>query len=460
MKYRLRLVILHTLIVSVILGIFTIAIYVSGSNIRTEEFDKRLNAEAALSYLTYNHITKVPVTLAREIQSYSPANLVESTKLILSDSGVVLSPAAGAVSFRPDPGLLKKAKLQGRVSFREGSRQGTVIYFAGLKPAGYAVMLAYDKYGILQIHRLRGIMIVSALMASLLIGCFSFIYIMKATKPLVKLGNQIKNIREGNLEERFDLGKGNLKDNEILQIADNFNSMLDRLQKSFDLQKSFVHHASHELRTPLAIMLTQTEAALRKNLSAAEAREVLQSLKEDQQEMIELTNSLLLLSQYERVDHAASLPLIRLDEIIYDTIEAIRRIFRDMNISVEFTQVPDNELNLSIKGNEILLRAAIRNLIKNAYQYSDDKNVSISIDADATYINILVKNSGKLLNEEDQLKLFVPFFRGANAQQKKGFGLGLSIVKRIVLLHSGDIVYYITGNSENCFRLSFQKQPA
>jgi signal transduction histidine kinase len=63
------------------------------------------------------------------------------------------------------------------------------------------------------------------------------------------------------------LEKGNVKSNEIVQIATNFNNMLDRLEKAFQLQKNFVHHASHELRTPLATMLSQTESALRKDLT-------------------------------------------------------------------------------------------------------------------------------------------------------------------------------------------------
>jgi signal transduction histidine kinase len=232
--------------------------------------------------------------------------------------------------------------------------------------------------------------------------------------------------------------------------------MLDRLEKGFEFQKSFVHHASHELRTPLASMLSQTEAALRRNLDGPEAREVLQSLKEDQQEMIELTNSLLLLSQYEQVTYSLDWPKVRLDEILYDTIDMTKRLFPGINISLEFAYVPENELALSIRGNEALLRSAFRNLIRNAFQYSDDRNVAIVIDADQDMIRLHFKNRGKVLSQAEQERLFIPFFRGENAARKRGFGLGLSIVKRIISLHKGAVQYSSQDGHENIFTVSFQ----
>ncbi|MFT2526190.1 histidine kinase dimerization/phospho-acceptor domain-containing protein, partial [Escherichia coli] len=71
---------------------------------------------------------------------------------------------------------------------------------------------------------------------------------------------------------------------------------------AFFFQKNFVQHASHELRTPLAVMLSQTESALHNQHTIEEYKKILESLREDQQQMIELTNSLLLISQYEKLD--------------------------------------------------------------------------------------------------------------------------------------------------------------
>jgi signal transduction histidine kinase len=136
----------------------------------------------------------------------------------------------------------------------------------------------------------------------------------------------------------------------------------------------------------------------------------------------------------------------------------VKRIYPGINVSLEFAYLPENDLYLSIQGNDALLRSAFRNLIKNAFQYSDDKNVSIIIEADRDFINIHFVNKGKVLAQSEQERLFIPFFRGENAMRKRGFGLGLSIVKRIILLHKGTVSYTVAADNENRFTVSFGKQ--
>ena len=117
-------------------------------------------------------------------------------------------------------------------------------------------------------------------------------------KPLEELKGQIEKINEKNLKNELLLARSN---NEVKQIARKFNAMLDRLEHAFEQRKNFVQHASHELRTPLANMLAQTESALSKKLCANRLPNILYSLKEEQQDLINLTNSLLTLSRYEKV---------------------------------------------------------------------------------------------------------------------------------------------------------------
>jgi signal transduction histidine kinase len=200
-------------------------------------------------------------------------------------------------------------------------------------------------------------------------------------------------------------------------------------------------------------MLSQTESALRKDLTPVETTRVLESLREDQQEMIDLTNSLLLLSQYENVHYSSAWPKVRMDELIYESIAAAQKMFEDISINFDFIKYPDKESYLFFPGNETLLRSAFRNLIKNAYLYSDDRQVLITMEAYSKDICIHFENRGRTLNAEDKERLFFPFFRGENAQNKKGFGLGLSIVKRIAELHKGSINYQVVDHEINHFTL-------
>ncbi|RXK87219.1 ATP-binding protein [Filimonas effusa] len=298
-------------------------------------------------------------------------------------------------------------------------------------------------------HLLTWIVIVGG---ALLIVIGAYMFVRQVTQPLKRLNEQIKRISASNLKERVTLDTGS---NELQQIAASFNAMLERLQKGFEVQNSFVHHASHELRTPLANMLAQTEVALKRDLSSLEARQVLQSLREEQQELIELTNSLLLLTQYEKISSSSGWPQVRLDQLLYDTIDLVKGIYPDIRWSVSFSDMPEHELALSVKGNDALLRSACKNLIKNAYQYSTNKNVTITLETGPDTVSIVIDNEGPVLSASEQDRLFIPFFRGANAMGTKGFGLGLLIVSRIVQLHNGKIIYSTPRTGLNRFTVVF-----
>jgi signal transduction histidine kinase len=231
--------------------------------------------------------------------------------------------------------------------------------------------------------------------------------------------------------------------------------MLDRLERAFTMQKNFVHHASHDLRTPLATMLSQTESALRRDLSPQDSKKVLESLKEDQQGMIELTNALLLLAQYENINYTAGWPEVRLDEVLYDSIISMQKMFPGITINFDFSAEDVDEQYLYTKGNEVLLRSAFVNLLKNGVKYSDNSKVIVTMKPEAPKVTITFENRGPVMHPEEVERMFFPFFRGENAQQKKGFGLGLSIVKRIVELHKCQISYQVLNGNINCFKLEF-----
>ena len=187
-------------------------------------------------------------------------------------------------------------------------------------------------------------------------------------------------------------------------------------------------------------------------------RKVLYSLKEDQEGMIELTNSLLLLSQYEKIKFSRQWPAVRIDELLYDAISIARKLLPGIEIELEFAGLPGNEEDLIIHTNEALLKVAFTNLFKNAWQYSIDKKVIVAIDADEGKLEVHVDNAGEHLQPAEIERLKVPFFRGTNAGNVKGFGLGLSIVHRIVSLHSAELSYTPVQPNINRFTIHFHQK--
>ncbi len=286
-------------------------------------------------------------------------------------------------------------------------------------------------------------------------GLLAFFYVKQSIQPLEDLKDEIDGITVQNLKQRITIPKNN---NEIWQIADKFNAMLERLELAFEQRKNFVQHASHELRTPLANMLLQTESALNKDLTAPDYKKILVSLKEDQTNLIELTNSLLALSRYETSTTVIDWTTIRIDEVLYHTVEYINQILPNAVISIDFETVPDNEEDFLVQGNESLIKSAIQNLIKNAIQYSDNNKVKIILSHSEDSVTLKFENFGQQLSAEEESKLFIPFFRGQNSSSKKGFGLGLAIVQRIMVVHNGRIYYEPIGDNINRFTTVFPNE--
>lgn len=450
MRLRLRFVLIFTLIVSLILTICLLITLWSYSSLDKSRFDQRLVAFGQTAFNNYYKVQDIKDIVYPESINRYQFLLLDSNKNILFTN-------ASASNFPISKELLSKTKKEKFVSFWKDSLQGVSVYVNDKGLKGFVLAIGNNISGKERIQSLQLIIGIVIIFGFLFTGTFALYYVLWITRPLVNLSSQMRHITENNLNQKIIIQKGKSKQNEIYQIASNFNDMLDRLAKAFHLQKNFVHHASHELRTSLATMLAQTESALRKNLSPEEAVNVLKSLKEDQQEMIDLTNSLLLLSQYENIQYSKNWPKIRMDEIIFDTIGATKKLLLDSKIIFDFKLNPKDDLYLTLPGNETLLRSAIRNLIKNAYQYSTNKEVYVSLEANENEINIIIENDGQIISPENEEKLFIPFFRGENAMNKKGSGLGLPIVKRIAELHKATLSYESIGDNLNRFKFTYSR---
>lgn len=453
MTLRFKFTIFFSLLISFVFISAVTVIYYWYNHTREQDFNERLKAQAVSAYSRlYNQ--PVPRTMQRQIDESRPAGIIGLTVLIFDRQGKLLY-ASGASQFSPSAALLSKLAFKQTISFDYDRNSGMAIRRQPNNNTIYTLAYGYDQFGYARLSQLRAILLWVTVGGIIIITVLAFFLVKQVTRPITELSAQMQKISESNLKERVKVKSGRVN-YEQRQVATQFNAMLERLETAFELQRSFVHHASHELRTPLATMLAQTELALRKEITLEEAKKVLESLKEDQQEMVELTNSLLLISQYERVTLSPDWPVLRLDEVLYDTLSLVKRMLPNVNVSIEFAIIPDDELFLSIRGNDSLIRSAFRNLIKNAWLYSDNKSVAVTIDATNTEIFLFFDNTGKVLEPSEQERLFIPFFRASNSVQKKGFGLGLNIIQRIVSLHKGSIEYSVY-NGLNRFTLSFPK---
>ncbi len=453
MNLKLRFALLLTFFVAIILVISSTAIFILDSGYRKEDFFQRIKKDGLAFHDIVAEIKSPDEAAIVMLKKALHSNTSYDEKLVIFDSiGRILNRLPDTVHELIDKGMMQRIKHAKELRVESESAQEVWVYMPQTRYFVYAS--GYDLPGLSKLNNLKIILVSVCIGALLLTSVFSFAYVGEAVKPLTVLSNQMKFTTEQNLTERVS-EDGRYE--EINEIARNFNAMLERLHKAFASQKNFVHQASHELRTPMASMLAQTESALRKDLTEEEYRKILLSLKEDEQHLIELTNSLLLLSQYDQINFQSNWPWMRIDELLYEAISNTKKIFPDIAVTVFFIKNPESDQDCMVAGNDSLLKSAFGNLLKNAYTYSFDKKVGISIDIHRQDIELHFDNRGLHLLPQEAEKIMGPFFRGENATMTKGFGLGLSIVQRIVTVHHGSIGYTALYDDTNRFTITLPK---
>jgi signal transduction histidine kinase len=199
---------------------------------------------------------------------------------------------------------------------------------------------------------------------------------------------------------------------EIGHLARKFNRMLERLERSFGMQKSFIAHASHELRTPLTSINGQIEVLMMKDRTGPEYKQALVSVLEDIRSLIDLMNKLLVMARTSAEGPLSFNDQIRIDEILWLVREELKKINDAYDINISLNDNLNDTGQMTVRGDEYLLKTAMSNLADNACKYSPDHKVDISINHTGKYLEIKFSNKGNGIPEEELTRVFEPFFRG------------------------------------------------
>ena len=211
------------------------------------------------------------------------------------------------------------------------------------------------------------------------------------------------------------------------------------IEEMMEEQNRFIADASHELRTPLAALKTSTEVALRsRKMSGADARKILEGNLEDIDNLELLSGRLLHLMQYQKGERVLAFERINLGKTINISYKKILSLTNKKKIKVDL-DIRDNY----IEADRVSIEELILILLDNAVKYTPEGgSVSISSLVEGRNAVIKVSDSGPGISSRDIPHIFDRFYRVDQSRSKvkvSGFGLGLSIVKRIVELHHGSI---------------------
>lgn len=280
-----------------------------------------------------------------------------------------------------------------------------------------------------------------------IVGGYFLIY--KSFLPIENILTNLKNITALDLSKRLETKNTN---DEIDLLAKEINSLLSRLEDSFEKISQFSSDASHELKTPLTIIRGEIEIALRKDRKSAEYKETLNTCLEEIIIIQETINDLLFLAKNKFDDNCKN--DIYIDEITSNSIKELKTFASSKNISLEC----EIKEPMQIKGEANLLKIALKNIIKNAISFSHDNSKVLIKNYTQNGKKIIeVKDFGIGINETELHKIFDKFYRTDKSRNKEsgGTGLGLAISNKIVKLHNGKIDVLSKDNEGSTFKLIF-----
>ncbi|MFB9678911.1 sensor histidine kinase [Streptosporangium vulgare] len=230
-------------------------------------------------------------------------------------------------------------------------------------------------------------------------------------------------------------------DDDVKTLADTFDTMVERLDQSFDGQRRFVANASHELRTPLTLNRALVELAMHRRTASAEVKELGESLLEINARHERLISGLLLLA---RSEHEIK------DRSLVDLADVVTHVVRQTATDAHDSKVTVYEVTAqaSTAGDALLLERLVHNLVENAIRHNLDDGtgwvrvVSRTVsDESGGKVEVEVSNTGPGVPPYEIPQLFKPFHRhGAERViTARSAGLGLSIVRSVAAAHGGDV---------------------
>ena len=252
-------------------------------------------------------------------------------------------------------------------------------------------------------------------------------------RPLKKINAVAREVAAGSLAPRVRLSGP--KD-EFRELAETFDDMLDRLERTFEEQRRFAANASHELRTPYAIERSMLDVALT-DPAGVDLEQLLGRLDDTNRRGIETVEALLTLSRLDQAQVPEFEP-VDMAELALEVIERLRPLADAAGVSV-ITGLSEGDIN----GSPALVRQLVSNLVLNGIRHNVARgNVTIStLSAADGCVTVTVSNSGPVVARDQVARLTEPFVRAAGrvASSSEGSGLGLAIVARVAEVHGASL---------------------
>ena len=278
----------------------------------------------------------------------------------------------------------------------------------------------------------RNSLIITVLLA-LLGGVVTYFISGHTLRPIREFSDKIEEVQAQNLSDSR-IEENNVK--ELNQLGISYNKMLERLSDAFEIQRQFTANAAHELRTPLSLMQIQLDS-YNSSRHPGDDEVTLQTIKmvtEQNERLSKMVKTLLDMSELQTVSRDDT---IMVDALVDEVLADLEPLAQEKNIELvgECTDV-------TMIGSDILIYRMLYNLVENAIKYNHTGGrVTVTARQKEKHVYLSVEDTGNGIPEELKDRVFEPFFRVDKSRSRElgGVGLGLALVREIVIVHDGNI---------------------
>ena len=324
----------------------------------------------------------------------------------------------------------------------------SVMYYD--MPVGAVYLMDYEQEQSTVIAQTESRVFKISIILEVVVVVFASLFSLIFSRRMQRILQSFPRIREGDYGYKIQLG-GN---DELTQLASEFNKMTDKLVDYEESRRRFVSDASHELKTPLASIKLLAETILQNDLDRETQQEFVTDISNEAERLNRMTQKLLTLSKTDSLRPDEDREVVVLGYIVERVFKMLRPVAADRGILLK-CQV---DLDCSILATEDDLYQILFNLVENAIKYNQD-NGSVFVSARLEHEDVILKvqDTGVGIPEDARAHIFERFYRvdKARSRQAGGAGLGLSIVHDMVVRNYGTIRVEPAEPCGSCFILTF-----
>ncbi|MGY6561816.1 MAG: sensor histidine kinase [Luteibaculaceae bacterium] len=347
--------------------------------------------------------------------------------------------------------VLEKIRLEKIYNFTSNNHFYSALFYPD-NQGDFVVILRESKEDYnAQSKRLLLILGIVLLVGLFLIYFTSILVSNYAFKPVSAVINDIKNV---DLTAEFKPITISKTDKDLTNLVDTFNQLLQKVSETLVVQKNFINYVSHEFKTPLTAISGNLEVLSQKERSPQEYQAIATKVLKNVYDIERILDTLLVVSGIKQAEQKVS--KTRVDELIWSVLERLKKNgLETQRISISLETDNYSILETNVDKNQLFI--AVYNLVENALKYGREKAIQVLLTTQGEQLKLQIIDFGTGISPEELALITQPFYRGKNAENFTGTGLGLSLTQIICKQNNISLFVNSTLDLGTTFTLLFKQ---